>query len=204
MCVKLLLEAGADVNGSPETLIVSAGRGNDGCLKLLLEAGADVNVCSDSDTALHYAAKHGHVSCIGLLFRAGAYINPLNTDHRNPLMLAAINNRLESVKLLFKAGAEVGITNNRGFSTLQSYVLTHEHRGRSEVDTEMVRLLHAAGERKEEISEGIIRRLKAQTDIQRMLSASSDNPLESSIDQRLQHLSDIALQYLTGRPRHCV
>ena len=65
------------------------------------------------------------------------------------------------------------------------------------MDTEMVRLLHAAGERKEEISEGIIRRLKAQTDIQRMLSASNDSPLESNIDQRLQHLSDIALQYLS-------
>ena len=30
------------------------------------------------------------------------------------------------------------------------------------MDTEMVRLFHAAGERKEEISEGIIRRLKAK------------------------------------------
>ena len=46
-------------------------------------------------------------------------------------MLAAINNRLESVKLLFKAGAEVRITNYRGFSALQSYVLQYERGGRS-------------------------------------------------------------------------
>ena len=72
------------MNGSPETLIVSACRGNDGCLKLLLEAGADVNFCSDLDTALHYAAKQGHASCIDLLLRTGADVNPLNTDHRNP------------------------------------------------------------------------------------------------------------------------
>ena len=134
-CVKLLLEAGADVNGSPKTLIVSACRGSEGCLKRLMRSAVLMDICSCSVTALHYAAKEGHASCIDWLLQAGADVNSLNTDHRNPLMIAAINNRLESVKLLFKAGAEVRITNYRGFSALQSYVLKYESGGRSEVDT---------------------------------------------------------------------
>ena len=61
----------------------------------------------------------------------------------------------------------------------------------------MVRLLHVAGERKEEISEEIIRRSKRQSDLDWMFREIDDDPFESNIDQHLQHLSEVALQYLS-------
>ena len=77
-------------------------------------------------------------------------MNAVNTNSRSPLMLAAINNRLDSVKLLLQAGTEVRLTDKVGRSALQCSVIKHVHGGKSEVVTEIVGLLHAAGERRKE------------------------------------------------------
>ena len=147
--VKLLLKA--HEKGDPQTLMNSAVCGSEGYVKLLIEAAADVNIYSRSDTALHYAAMQGLVSCVDLLLRAGAYVNALNANGKSSLMLAASSSTLDSVKLLLQAGAEVRLTDRVGCSALHYSVIKHVRRGKSEVVTEIVRLLHAAGERKEEV-----------------------------------------------------
>ena len=190
-CVKPLLKAGAHVNSSPQILIVSASRGDDGCLKLLFEAGADVNLCSDSDTALHYAAKEGHASCTDLLLRAGADVNALGTDMKSPLMVAAVNNRPDSVKLLLQAGAKVRITEKFGGSTLQRYGVEHVGQEQSQGYKEMVRLLYAAGERKEGMSQRLLHKLIG-SDRRQLISILNADPIPSNIDQ----LSEIVIQHL--------
>ena len=194
-CVKLLLEAGAHVKDNPKALMHSALRGSEGCVKLLIEAGADVNICSCSGTALHYAAKEGHASCIDLLLRAGSDVNSLSMNNRSPLMFAAVKNRLESVKLLLRAGAEVRLTDKVGCSSLQYSVVEHVRRGKSQVVTEMVRLLHAAGESKERRCSRTIPYFKRiRTEHIRLNSILNDDPIESSIN--LDQLPAIVRQYL--------
>ena len=47
--------------------------GHTECLRLLLEAGADVNACRNNEEwALIEAAKNGHCGCAELLIKAGA------------------------------------------------------------------------------------------------------------------------------------
>jgi ankyrin repeat protein len=63
--VKLLLEAGADVNAQfrdyETALYVASLEGHESVVKLLLEAGADVNAqFRDYETALYVASLEGH------------------------------------------------------------------------------------------------------------------------------------------------
>ena len=149
VCNKIHPQAVVDVNTT--TLTWAAYGGYEKCVKLLLEAGANVK---DSPQALIVSKYLGYQGCMKLLLEAGADVNAVNTDSQSPLMFAAINNRPESVKLLLQAGAEVRLTDKVGRSALQCCVIKHVHGGKSEVVTEIVGLLHAAGERgKEGISE---------------------------------------------------
>ena len=153
-CIQTLLQAGADVNvtdlSNNTALLNVAERGYGGCMKLILEAGADVNICSDSGTALHYATRLGYSSCIHWLVQAGADVNYLNWNSRSPLMLAACNKLLDSVKLLLQAGAEVRLTDRVGCNALHYSVIKHARGFKSEAVIEIVGLLLAAGERRKE------------------------------------------------------
>lgn len=87
-CVRLLLEAGADVNKANYAgitpLAAAAIRGNPRCLKLLLEAGAEnyswlgflatqqYYYAIMPPRLTHSAAAHGHAECVRLLLEAGA------------------------------------------------------------------------------------------------------------------------------------
>ena len=78
--VKLLLNAGADVNlkdrDNMTALMYSATNGYDDCVELLLKAGADVNTKDRNDmTALALATSNGHAGCVKLLQEAGASVN---------------------------------------------------------------------------------------------------------------------------------
>ena len=54
-------------------LHLSAMKGHDACLKLLLEAGADITAKNkDGKTPLDLAKMNGHTACIALLETAGA------------------------------------------------------------------------------------------------------------------------------------
>jgi hypothetical protein len=75
--VRLLIEAGADVNGDYEdgytALMIAAEWNQPEITKILLEAGADVNAVSDNGwTALRVASALGHNEVAELLKQAGA------------------------------------------------------------------------------------------------------------------------------------
>ena len=200
-CVKLLLEAGAHVKECPQALIVATCHGYHGCVKLLLEAGADVNFCSDSGTALHNVARLGYSSCIDLFLQAGADVNSLDTNSQSPLMLAASNKSLLSVKLLLQAGAEVRLTDKVGCNALHCSVIKHVHGAtKSKVVTEIVRLLHAAGERRKvATSERSLPKPLGRPGPRRLIGLDRKNLLMSVLSEPKidpEQLSGIVRQYL--------
>ncbi|KAL6850475.1 hypothetical protein ACP4OV_021102 [Aristida adscensionis] len=69
-CMKILIEAGADVNdGSPAPLMVAARKGLTDCIKCLLEAGADANIPDENGKLpVEIAALQGSEECVKILF----------------------------------------------------------------------------------------------------------------------------------------
>jgi len=116
--IKLLLDAGADINApaSPrggKTALQAAVRiGKVPIIKLLLQHGADCNAPAAKSygaTALQFAAMEGRIAILLLLLRAGAEINaaPSSTGGRTALEAAAENGRLDVVSLLLKNDTDV-------------------------------------------------------------------------------------------------
>lgn len=107
-CVKLLLEAGADIAASDSVLAMAAGSGNPECVRILIEAGADVNLTTGNDkwTPLHFAAFNGHCECIKLLIAKKAEINARDIDGETPLSKAYQSGCKECIKILKAAGAK--------------------------------------------------------------------------------------------------
>ncbi|KAG2546884.1 hypothetical protein PVAP13_9KG050000 [Panicum virgatum] len=71
------------------------------CVKLLVEAGADVN-CTDPDSPLVVATTHGLTDCIEYLLKAGANANiPNNCCGTMPIEIAAGHGRRKHVEMLF-------------------------------------------------------------------------------------------------------
>lgn len=74
-CVRVLLEAGADVNAADQykfaALHWAAMKGNPECVSLLLQAGASIEAMAGrGSTAMHIAAKECHVAATALLAAA--------------------------------------------------------------------------------------------------------------------------------------
>lgn len=109
-CVKLLLEAGANVKEKSEwgyTCLMLAARGGAAeCVRLLLVAGADANaVAADDWSSLMFAAERGDAECVKLLIDAGADVNAEDCSGYSVVMRAAEKGHMECLKLLFAAGA---------------------------------------------------------------------------------------------------
>jgi ankyrin repeat protein len=96
-------------------------------VKLLLEAGADVNAVYEHGrttslhrgqrraTPLHWAVSKGPIDMVKLLLEAGADVNVTNVYGDTPLHMAASESGLEAVeitKLLIQKGADVNAKNN--------------------------------------------------------------------------------------------
>lgn len=109
--VKLLLEAGADINKrgrGGETALHAAlcpdreknvGRFN--LVALLLNAGADPKVAYvGADSALHYAVRVGNRDIVALLLRHGANMRHPGEKGETPLGLAAKLKRLDLVDFM--------------------------------------------------------------------------------------------------------
>ena len=118
--LKILLEAGADVNAHDfdglTSLHCAASRGHTDCLKVLLAQAAievdatDTNGCS----SLFYSVTLGHSECTEELIKAGALVNRQDMKGRTPAHCAAAKGLYNSVKTLEKHGADLWIRNSRG------------------------------------------------------------------------------------------
>ena len=141
-CVKLLLEAGADVNHTTRfgqtPLLMAANEANPECVKMLLEAGAKVN-CSDEwrGTPLKSAALRANQECIKLLLEAGADVNHIDSAGQTPLTLVTYSANPGCVKLMLEAGADVNHADKKN----QTALLQAEKCG----DAQSVKMLLDAG-----------------------------------------------------------
>ena len=123
-CLKILLEAGADIDKADRLgrtpLNVAASKGQIQCVKLLLEAGADIGKdglgpegSDDSDwTAAHCAAMMGHTECLRALLEAGADKDQNTTRGCAPAHIAACCGHPDCLRLLLEAGANIDSTDN--------------------------------------------------------------------------------------------
>ena len=130
-CMKLVLEAGTDVNEEAvwgnSALMVAAQGGHDKCVDLLIKAGADVNKQRHfGHTALMHAAQGGHVECVLLLIKAGADVNIQHVDSGNTALIeAAGHNHDGCVASLLEVGADVNTKNKKGETALINALMSH-------------------------------------------------------------------------------
>ena len=134
--VRLLLEAGAEVNGlkannnGMTALMRAAEMGHTEIARLLLEAKAEVNAkthgIGGGDTALYWAEGNNNAEVAALLRAHGA-------DGWTELMVVAREGRTEAAQLLLEAGAEVNAKKDDGRTALM-IAARHGH-------TEIARLL---------------------------------------------------------------
>ena len=109
---KVLLAAGAEVNGSGGNLLQLAVRKRPEFVGVLLTLGVDPN------TALMSAAANRRTESIKLLLAAGANPNIKNYKGRTALMEASGHGRTEIVKILLAAGANPNDRNELGKTAL--------------------------------------------------------------------------------------
>ena len=127
------------------------------CLKLLIEAGADVNEVDDcGNSAVHYSTRCGTAECLKLLIEVGADVNLSNNEGYTALMGTApnktrksvsaglllktdVNGKIALIRQLLRAGAHVNKFNRFGQNALQTRIACNESKS-------SVVLLYAAGE----------------------------------------------------------
>ena len=121
--VKVLIEAGADVNFASQNkagetpLFIAAEYGHEAVVKALIEAGADVNLAVGNNQPfpgscpLIPAAFYGWSVCVALLLDAGADVNMTTTDIGwTPLHWAVLKGHGVTVGILIDAGADLNTT----------------------------------------------------------------------------------------------
>lgn len=115
--VKLLVEAGVDINWQDQTgetaLHIAARFGHEECAKILLEGTedqkADIEMTekSFSWTPLHVASVDGHLPVVELLVAAGAEINQLDASGWTAREHAALRGHMDIATLLAELGPEI-------------------------------------------------------------------------------------------------
>ena len=137
-CVKLIVEAGADVN-VVATVLAATSSGNCKWLETLLKAVAEVNIGKKGSWALIHTVEidketceetieelddlykkgyHNHNRYLELLLEAGADVNDKDDVGNTALIYTALNNYNQCAKTLLKAGADVNMCNNDGETAL--------------------------------------------------------------------------------------
>ena len=104
--------------GSTSALWHACDAGSPAVVKLLIEAGADVNVSCDQETALDNAARKGFTVIVAMLLKAGADVNlgyPLHSAMHADVHEA--NEAI--VTLLLQAGADIDKVNGNGQTVMQ-------------------------------------------------------------------------------------
>lgn len=84
---------------------------------------------SQTEAAMHLAAREGRSAILSILLRNGASVDSLDADGRTPLHNAAENGHAEAVHVLLAAGADPTAVDNEG----SSVILTAVRGGREDV-----------------------------------------------------------------------
>ena len=113
-CIKVLLEAGVDVNCENNSfsfpLLKAAFGYQRETLKFLLEKGANVNQIAHvnkTKTALSHAVDNDDHECLDVLLKAGADVNIVYENGATILNKAAWSRSISCINLLLQAGADV-------------------------------------------------------------------------------------------------
>jgi ankyrin repeat protein len=124
-CIKILIDANADIHFQSETrdgatpLFVAADNGHADAVDMLLKASADVNAANNKGaTALWVTAWNGHEESVIKMLAAHAHVNAASNDGTTPLYMAAQNGHAEAVWILLQAGAHVNAADNEGVTPL--------------------------------------------------------------------------------------
>ena len=107
-----------DKSGFKSLLMLAVNTGNDETVKLLTEAGADVNIKDTETTPLILAVQSGNEEFVKQLIKTGVDVNLTNARGDTAVMLALKNNQANGVNLLLAAGADVNMANKSGETTL--------------------------------------------------------------------------------------
>lgn len=86
-------------------LLIAAREGHTECVRLLLKAGAPVDGRDGAMTPLAAAALRGHLATVRLLVSKGADVNAGGLAEQSPLVQAVKLNRIAVAQTLLKAGA---------------------------------------------------------------------------------------------------
>uniref|UniRef100_A0A3Q1EJA5 Ankyrin repeat domain 50-like n=1 Tax=Acanthochromis polyacanthus TaxID=80966 RepID=A0A3Q1EJA5_9TELE len=93
--------------------------GHSEAVRLLLDAGADVNGCDSAGrTALRAAAWGGHEQIVLTLLDYGAQVDKADINGRTPLIAAAYMGHHETVEILLDHSAEVDLSDGDGRTAL--------------------------------------------------------------------------------------
>ncbi len=107
--VKLLIEAGADLNQGCDgatPLYMASQNGRAEAVEILIQAGADLNQGCDGATPLYIASQNGHAKAVEILLKAGADLNQ-GYHGATPLYIASQNGHSKVLEVLLKAGADL-------------------------------------------------------------------------------------------------
>ncbi|HVT03617.1 MAG TPA: ankyrin repeat domain-containing protein [Thermoanaerobaculia bacterium] len=108
--VKMLIDAGADVNKRDESggSLVMAATEKPEVMKLLIDAHADVNAVNEYKVdALAEAAEQGHNDVVKMLLAAGAKVNHRDPSGGTALSVAVLRGYKDVIHTLIDAGADV-------------------------------------------------------------------------------------------------
>ncbi len=100
---------------------LAANNGHSEVIKLLLQAGADVNAPHEKvqATPLQYAASAGRLDAVRVLLAANAKVNAVDNQGRTPLMWAASKGQVAAIQELLQHGADPNLQAQNGWTALK-------------------------------------------------------------------------------------
>jgi ankyrin repeat protein len=105
--IKILLDKGINLKERNGSLIIAASNGYIATVKLLLEAGAEINAQNRiGKTALMEAASAGNLETVKMLLQAEADISLVDENKKTALFYAKDEGHIDVVDFLIRAGAD--------------------------------------------------------------------------------------------------
>ena len=100
---------------------LAADNGHSEVIKLLLQAGADVNAPHEKvqATPLQYAAAAGRLDAVRVLLAAHAKVDAVDNQGRTPLMWAASKGQVPVIQELLQHGADANLKAHNGWTALK-------------------------------------------------------------------------------------